>query len=266
MKKMVWLGGLVLIMAFSSCSSKKQLTYLQDVEYFKEYPVSDQVETKIKKGDKLDIMVTCKNPELALPFNIVNGGTVRVTADGEMSSEPSLQADRKGYIVGNDGNIDFPILGELHVESLTLDELKHLIESRIIEKNYIRDPMVLAEFMNFQITMLGEVNTKGKLNISNNQVTLLEAIAMAGDLTTNAKRDEIVVIRTENGKRVFYPHDMRSKDIYDSPAFYLQQNDIVYAKPNKNKSDGAFERKTTYLSLLFTFISAAASLYYWVIK
>ena len=150
--------------------------------------------------------------------------------------------------------------------STTEEELQELIETKIIEKNYIRDPMVLADFMNFQITILGEVKNNGNFPIKNNRVNLIEAIAMAGDLTKNANRKEVLVIRTVNGKRVVYPHNMRSREIYESPAFYLQQNDVVYVKPNKHQSDGNFERKTTLVSLVLTFITAFASVYYWVIK
>ena len=99
-----------------------------------------------------------------------------------------------------------------------------------------------------------------------NEINLIQAIAMAGDLTTNAKRDEILVIRTENGERKVYPVNRLSRDLYESPAFQLQQNDVVYAKPNKVKSDGAFERRTTLISLLLTFATAFSSMYYWVIK
>ena len=133
-------------------------------------------------------------------------------------------------------------------------------------KNYLKEPIVMADFMNFQITMLGEVNNKGNFSVENNEINLIQAIAMAGDLTTNAKRDEILVIRTENGERKVYPVNMLSRDLYESPAFQLQQNDVVYAKPNKAKSDGQFERRTTTISLLLTFITAISSMYYWVIK
>ena len=141
-----------------------------------------------------------------------------------------------------------------------------MIADKIKAKNYLKEPIVMADFMNFQITMLGEVNSKGNFKVENNEINLIQAIAMAGDLTTNAKREEILVIRTENGERKAYPVNMLSKDLYESPAFQLQQNDVVYAKPNKVKSDGAFERKTTLLTLFTSLLSTAAMLYYWVFK
>lgn len=265
MKKKFWLGGLVMLLLLTSCGSSKRLTYLQDMEYFKMYPEEEQMENRIKKYDKLDIMVTCKNPELALPFNIT-GGSMKFNATGEVVSESVSSEEKKGYLVSKKGTINFPILGEFFVEGLTLVELQKLIENKITEKNYIRDPMVLADFMNFQITILGEVNNKGNYPIKNNRVNLIEAIAMAGDLTKNAKREEVLVIRTVNGKRIVYPHNLRSREIYESPAFYLQQNDVIYVKPNKHQTDGNFERKTTLISLVLTFITAFASVYHWVIK
>lgn len=265
MKKLIVWGGLVLLLGLCSCGSSKKLTYLQDMELLESYPVKEEAEIRIQPKDRLDIMVTCKNPELALPFNIM-GGMVRTDADGNMTSVATGSEEKKGYLVDKCGCIDFPVLGQLVVAGLTLDELKLMIAERIKAKNYLKEPIVMADFLNFQITMLGEVSRKGNFKIENNEINLVQAIAMAGDLTTNAKRDEIWVIRTENGQRKVYPVNMLSKDMYESPAFQLQQNDVVYAKPNKAKSDGQFEKRTTLVSLLLTFVTAISSMYYWVIK
>ncbi|MBQ8888702.1 MAG: polysaccharide biosynthesis/export family protein [Bacteroidaceae bacterium] len=265
MKKVLLLGGLALLLGLSSCNTSRKLTYLRDMEVLKDYPVKEEAEIRIQTKDKLDIVVTCKNPELALPFNIM-GGVVRTDANGEMTGLSGVSEEKKGYVVDKNGYIEFPVLGQLKVAGMTLDELKEMIANEIKAKNYIKEPIVMADFMNFQITMLGEVSSKGNFTVENNEINLLQAIAMAGDLTTNANRDEVWVIRTENGKRKVYPVNMRSVEMYDSPAFQLQQNDVVYAKPNKVKSDGAFERKTTLLSLFTSLLSTAAMLYYWVFK
>ena len=265
MKKVIVCGALALLVGLSSCNTSRKLTYLRDMELLKNYPVKEEAEIRIQTKDKLDIVVTCKNPELALPFNIM-GGMVRTDADGDMTAVSADADDKKGYVVDKNGCIEFPVLGQLHVAGLTLEELKEMIAEKIKAKNYLKEPIVMADFMNFQITMLGEVNNKGNFKVENNEINLIQAIAMAGDLTTNAKREEILVIRTENGERKAYPVNMLSKDLYESPAFQLQQNDVVYAKPNKVKSDGAFERKTTLLSLFTSLLSTAAMLYYWVFK
>lgn len=265
MKKVLLVGGLALLLGLSSCNTSRKLTYLRDMEVLKEYPVKEEADIRIQTKDKLDIVVTCKNPELALPFNIM-GGTIRTDVNGEMTGVTGVSEEKKGYVVDKDGCIDFPVLGKLKVAGLTLDALKEMIASQIKSKNYIKEPIVMADFMNFQITMLGEVSQKGNFTVENNEINLLQAIAMAGDLTTNANRDEIWVIRTENGERKVYPVNMRSVEMYESPAFQLQQNDVVYAKPNKVKSDGAFERKTTLLTLFTSLLSTAAMLYYWVFK
>lgn len=265
MKKWIVWGGLVLVLGLSSCGSSKKITYLQDMELLKNYPVKEEVDIRIQTKDKLDIVVTCKNPELALPFNIM-GGTVRADANGNMTSVPAASSEKKGYVVDKNGYIDFPVLGQLHVAGMTLDELKTMIEDRIKAKNYLKEPIVMADFMNFQITMLGEVSSKGNYTIENNEINLIQAIAMAGDLTNNAKRNEILVIRTENGERKIYPVNMLSKDLYESPAFQLQQNDVVYVKPNKAKSDGVFEKRTSLINIILSTIIAFSSLYYWVIK
>ena len=263
MKKKTWLGAILLVLLLASCGSAKKMTYVQDMEYFTPYKVIEPSEIKVQQNDKLSITVTCKSPELALPFNISNGAQgVHITENGEFTPAVSASSDAKGYVVGKDGNIDFPILGKLHVEGLTLMEVKKLIEDRIMEKNYIRDPLVLVEIMNFQITILGEVAKKGNYTVKNNHVNLLEAIAMAGDLTTAAKTDEVLVIRTENGERKVYPHNMRSREFYDSPAFHLQQNDVVYVKPNKVKSDGTREKNTNIIGLILSFIATCATIGY----
>ena len=134
MKKWIVWGGLVLVLGLSSCGSSKKITYLQDMELLKNYPVKEEADIRIQTKDKLDIVVTCKNPELALPFNIM-GGTVRADANGNMTSVPAASSEKKGYVVDKNGYIDFPVLGQLHVAGMTLDELKTMIEDRIKAKN-----------------------------------------------------------------------------------------------------------------------------------
>ena len=134
------------------------------------------------------------------------------------------------------GNIDFPILGEIHVEGLTRMQLTELIKNKLIEGDLIKDPIVTVQFLNFKISVMGEVGRPGSFTISGDRITLLEALSMAGDLTIYGRRDRVGVIRENNGKRTILFHDLRSADIFNSPCYYLQQNDIVYVEPNKAKS------------------------------
>ena len=151
-----------------------------------------------------------------------------------------------------DGNIDFPILGTLHVEGLKVSELTDLIKRRIIEGNYIKDPLVSVEFLNFKYTVLGAVGNNGTFSVNGDRVTLIEAIARAGDLTSKARVDRVAVIRETERGREMYMHDLRSKDVFDSPCYYLQQNDIVYVEPKYKKRDAedrGWQIATTTLSL-----------------
>ena len=156
-------------------------------------------------------------------------------------------------ILDFDGNIDFPILGKLHVEGLTVSQVTDLIKKKLIAGNYMKDPLVSLEFLNFKYTVLGAVGHTGTFSVDGDRITLLEAVANAGDLTARAKVDRVAVIREIGGERQMFMHDLRSKDIFESPCFYLQQNDIVYVEPKYNKKDNeerGWQIGTTLLSVV----------------
>lgn len=241
----------------SSCSSSKKFVYLQDMKPETEYSFLARHETTVHKDDRLGIVVNCKQPELAIPFNI-QSGTVRVASTGEVTSSNDTGSG-KGYRVDSDGNIEFPILGLLHVEGLTIKQVADLIKSGIVDGNYIKEPLVTVDFLNFKYTVLGAVAGNGTFTVEDDKITLLEAIAKAGDLAVNARVDNVAVIReTQNGREV-YLHDLRSKDIFDSPCYYLQQNDIIYVEPaylKKDKGDKAWQ----YVATMFSAITATATI------
>ena len=151
-----------------------------------------------------------------------------------------------------EGNIDFPILGKLHVEGLKVSEVTDLIKNRIIQGNYIKDPQVSLEFLNFKYTVLGAVGRTGTFTVKDDRITLLEAIANAGDLSSKAKINSVAVIREIDGEREIFVHDLRSKELFTSPCYYLQQNDIVYVEPRyrkKDSEDRGFQVGSIFLSL-----------------
>ena len=141
------------------------------------------------------------------------------------------------HYLDKEGNIDFPILGALHVDGLTRNQLTQVIKEKIIAEGYIKSPVVTIQFMNFRITVNGEVVRPGTYEIKSDHITLFEALSMAGDLTIYGRRDNIKIIREKNGERTVYQVDLRSADIFDSPVYYLQQNDIIYVTPNKYRSN-----------------------------
>ena len=228
-----------LIMAFmavlASCGSYKRTAYLQDMKVDETYIVQDRPETVISVGDKLSIVVTCKNPALAAPFNAGNSYYTNTESTGGVSVQ-TPQEEEKGYLVDKNGDIDFPVLGKINVAGTTLNDLKLEIERLLKEKPYIQDPLVFVEFLNFQITMLGHIKA-GNYIFKSGNVTLLEALAEAQDIEQTGVIKDVWVIRTVRGQRKLYTVNMKSKSLYDSPVYYLQQNDLIYVKPKNNLID-----------------------------
>lgn len=226
----------LILLAFTSvsCGSANKYVYLNDMEPGLSYPFDAAHEAVIQTNDRLSITVSCKQPELAIPFNI-QSGSFRVSSDGTASS--SSVPDEKGYKVDAKGNIEFPILGTLHLEGLTLSQASERIKEQIVEGNYIKAPIVNMEFLNFKYTVLGAVGKNGTYTVESGRVTLLEAIANAGDLTNRARLDRVAVIREVDGDKQIFFHDIRNSDILRSPCFFLQQNDIVYVQPKYAKKD-----------------------------
>lgn len=230
--KIKYVAYLVVCVAvfLTACTSTKKIIYLQDVVPLKQQEIEQKYEVIIHSDDLLAIMVNSRDQELAMPFNMPMV-TYQLGTLGSSGQQRVL-----GYLVDTDGNIDFPILGEIHVEGMTRMQLTELIKNKLIEDDLIKDPIVTVQFLNFKISVMGEVGRPGSFTISGDRITLLEALSMAGDLTIYGRRDRVGVIRENNGKRTILFHDLRSAEIFNSPCYYLQQNDIVYVEPNKAKS------------------------------
>ena len=232
-KKLTGLACVLLALALSSCSSREKIVYVNDMVPGVGYAFDVHHEAVVHADDRLGVTVACKNPELALPFNI-HSGSFRVGADGEVSAPSGSQPSDQGYRVDADGYIDFPILGKLHVEGLRVSEVTDLIRQ------------------NFRSTVLGAVSRNGTFTVEGDRVTLLEAIANAGNLSASADMGRVTVIREEGGARKQYVHDLRSTDIFKSPCYYLQQNDIVYVEPKyrrKSAEDRGWQISATLISL-----------------
>lgn len=249
------------LLALSSCVSSKDFVYLQDMQVGERYHFERKHEAVVHRDDRLSITVSCKQPELALPFN-TQTAAVRVSSTGEISSAPD--GNDKGYRVDVDGNIDFPMLGKINVEGRTLAEVTQLIKNGIIEGNFIKNPLVSVDFLNFKYTVLGAVGSNGTYTVKGDRVTLLEAIANAGDLGTNARVDKVTVIREIGNERQIFVHDLRSSDIFNSPCFYLQQNDIVYVEPKYRKKERS-ERIAQYVTMTLSAIATACTVI-WAVK
>ncbi|MDH6305595.1 protein involved in polysaccharide export with SLBB domain [Parabacteroides sp. PH5-13] len=252
MKKNLGLFALFCIILCTGCASEKEVVYLQDVIPLKQQVIEQNYDVIIHEDDLLAIMVNSKDPELALPFNMP-----MITY--QLGYQTSAQQRILGYLVDKEGFIDFPILGKLKVSGMTRLTATNMIKDRLMKDDLIRDPIVTIQFLNFKISVMGEVNRPGTFTISGDRVTLLEALSMAGDLTIYGKRNRVAVIREFDGKRTILFHDLRSADIFLSPCYYLQQNDIVYVEPNKARAGQSSINQNTSVSVWLSAISILAS-------
>jgi polysaccharide export outer membrane protein len=235
----------------ASCKAPQQqnVSFFKDMDEEMQYYVEHNTETYIQKEDRLVITVDSKVPELALPFKM-SGSTLQVTSDGNIATtQTGSSLSPKAYKVDLKGNIDFPVLGVLHVEGLTLAQLKDLIHDKIVEGRYIGEPMVVTGFADFKVLAFGEVNAKGFVTVDADKISIIELLARVG-ISQNGRPDRVNVIREVNGRKEFFRNDVGSTDIFKSPTYYLQQNDMVYVEPKpptKNRSSG--ESFLRYLTL-----------------
>lgn len=241
------------VLLLTACTSSKKILYLQDVQPLKQQDIENQYEVKIHNDDLLAILVNSKNPELALPFNMP-------LISYQLGYQNNYSQRILGYLVDSDGNIDFPILGKIHVAGMTRKELTEYLKQRLMDEDYIKDPIVTVQFLNFKISVMGEVNRPGSFDISSDRITLLEALSKAGDLTIYGRRDRVAVIREVDGVRTILYHDLRSSDIFQSPCYYLQQNDIVYVEPNKAKTGQSRINQNNSVSVWTSVISVLTSI------
>ncbi|MCL1669417.1 polysaccharide biosynthesis/export family protein [Elizabethkingia ursingii] len=222
--------GLTLLctVLLSSCLSKK-VVYVNDMLPDTEYPVAEAPAIRLQKNDRISIQVSAKSLELAAPFNTV-AGTYKVGTDGSVSTGVDQSSNAQGYLIDREGNVAFPVLGNLHVEGLTLEEVRDLVRNKLINGQLISEPIVKVEILNFKISVTGAIGNR-VLDAPDGRMTLLEAITKAGGIGVNAAPDKITVIREEEGVRRKIVTNIQSQEIFNSPAYYLKQNDIVYIEP-----------------------------------
>lgn len=219
------------ISLFASCGTRtyKNINYLQDAQKDTSMVMSSEGGILVQPKDMISIVVSCRNPELAAMFNLVN---VSYQAGGETSISGSYNR-LLGYSVDANGDIEFPVVGKINVAGLTRWQVAEKVKNELESRNLLKEPVVTVEFLNFKISVLGEVNHPGTYTVSGDKITILEALSLAGDLTIFGRRDKISVVREQNGKRNIYMIDIRSTDLFTSPAYYLQQNDVIMVEPNK---------------------------------
>jgi len=234
-KKLLLLLSSCLLTLLCACSSHKEVAYFQNSPIGVEFETVKAQNITFKEGDMLSIIVSSRNPELAIEFNLPEV-TQRLGSSGY-----SAPGNRYilGYTVTSRGNIELPVLGSIHIKGMTKEQLADYIKSRLLKEELLKNPVVIINFLNLQFFILGDVAKPGEYKINKDKLSILEAISMAGDLNITGKRDNVMLTRANGDKRINYLVDLRSQSIYQSPAFYVQQNDILYIEPNRRKANEA---------------------------
>lgn len=234
--------ALVVLMLAASCSTQKKVLYFQDLKNGGTVEVALPQEITIKPGDKLSIHVNSKDEELVAPFNLRR-------SQQSMGSNTDL-----AYTVDKDGNIEFPYLGSIYIAGMTRDDVAKHIRQELLDRKMVQDPTVIVDFSNMQISVLGDVNKPGKINIEKDRYTIIDAISDAGDLAITGKRENVTVLREENGEQKSYSVNLNdAAQLFGSPVYYMQQNDIVYVEPNKKASGQYSINSNTMRSTSFWF-------------
>lgn len=221
----------------TSCISNKKMIYLQGATQSYAVPqnIEDYFELQVQPDDQLAISVASKDNELLARFNnntLIGGGN-----NSQMGTNTVNVSSGVSYFrVNKEGNIEFPIFGTIHVGGMTTGEISAMIQKRMIEEGYINDAVVNTKIMSFKVTVMGDVKNPGTQTYQGERLTILEALGKAGDLTNSAYRDNVLVIREENGMRKAYEVNLLDNQaVFSSPAYYLQQNDVIYVQPNKSQ-------------------------------
>ena len=243
-KKILTHGFLAATLLLASCSTPRNITYFQDIAQGAVVSPAQQLDIRVKPEDKLSIIVVTQDPTLSNLFNLVQVQTRLGNTTSSTNVMGSTTSDGRTayYTVDVDGNINFPVLGEIHVAGLRRHEVVRLIEGKLRENDLVKDPVVTVEFANTGISVIGEVNNPGRYEFNRDRMSIVDAIAMAGDLTTLGMRENVMVLReTEDGRQQAYRVDLTDMgSVAGSPVFYLQQDDVIYVEPNSKK-----KRETT---------------------
>lgn len=267
-----WLFAMIILCAvgFGSCSTPKDIAYFQDAEAIRGMALQSEQLFRLRPQDKINIVVNSADPMLVQQFNLVSRTMNTLTLGASVSPLTSsggntTNGQTVAYTVDDQGDINFPVLGKVSVLGKTRKEVAEYIQDRLIARDLVKDPIVTVEYVNLGVDVLGEVNKPGHIDILKDHFTIIDAISRAGDLTINGRRDYVMVSREVDGEDQTFIIDLTNRqDMLTSPAYYLQQNDVVYVSPNNKrmreaKSAGnTFNQPTIWISLasLLTTITA----------
>ena len=262
MKKVLsaFVVALTMIVVMCSCSGSKQVAYFQNADSIS-YAASRMLyDAKVMPKDQLTITVITTDPKASAPFNLSVSNTIGTSGQLSTGGSGSLQ----GYLVDNEGNINFPIVGKLHVEGLTKNQCEDLIRRKIAP--YLaatENPIVTVRMASYRVTVIGEVGHPGVVQVPTEKMSVIEALAQSGDLTIYGKRDNVMLIREDaTGQKEVHRLNLNDANLINSPYYYLQQNDVIYVEPNnvKAKNSGIGSSTTIWFSFIGIVTSVASLL------
>ncbi|MFS4415685.1 polysaccharide biosynthesis/export family protein [Maribacter sp. 2307ULW6-5] len=240
---------IVLGAVLASCVSKQEVVYFQDAKDYETIVSDNSSVNKFKVDDVVSIHVSTLNPEASLPFNLYRGG-----------QEGEIRPEQIDYIVNKEGEINFPVLGNIKILGLSPEETKALLKEKL--SPYLKNPIINIRLKNFTVTVLGQVKKPGTYPVNGEQITILEALGLANDLDIKGMRNNVLVIRDFNGTKVYYRIDLTTKESLSSPVYYLTQNDVVYVEPNQSaiKTSALDNRASIAVSIASVLITSTVLL------
>lgn len=248
---------MVMIMLIGSCSGSKQVAYFQNIDSISLAASRGLYEAKIMPKDELTITVITTNPQASAPFNLTVSNTIG--SSGQLSNG---QGSLQGYLVDNNGNINFPVLGTIHVGGLTKNQAEEKIRDGV--KPYLaatENPIVTVRMSSYRVTVVGEVGSPRVIPVNTEKMSIIEALAQAGDLSIYGKRNNVLLIREDaTGQKQAHRLNLNDANIFNSPYYYLQQNDIIYVEPNgvMAKNSGIGSSTTIWFSFIGIVTSVAS--------
>lgn len=235
----------------SSCANVKKARYFADQRDGEIASKNISAQTLIQSNDILSISVSSLNQEATAIFNTPNNSFVTA------NSSPSVNMQSPGYLVNPDGNIQFPVIGDIMVAGLSTNQLRTQLTKSLIDRKLLVDPIVIVRHLNFRVSVLGEVSRPGVINVPSEKISLLEALGSAGDVTVFGRKDNVMVLREENGVKKIIRINLNTSELFNSPYYYLKSNDIVYVEANKAKLSST-TRGSQLLPIILSGLSFAA--------
>ncbi|RYY08329.1 MAG: polysaccharide export protein [Sphingobacteriaceae bacterium] len=254
--------GIILICLVSSCATNKDLVYFKDVNRtaITTEDAAPYIPITIQPLDILAINISSLNPDASAVYNhgVVSSNATTVTGASDATAAST------GYLVDKAGFIQLPILGNIKVAGSTIPEFKTMLTSMLVK--YLKEPYVTASISNFKVTVMGDVGSPRVIRVQNERLNLTDAITLAGDLSLSAVRSTILLVREQNGKRSYIPVNLNSKDIFNSPYYYLRNNDLIYVTPGKYKNTLALDNTNRNLGFAATIISLGITIIYFITR